>query len=221
VTVFDLDTLKVKQEVKTSGDNPDAIVYEPVSHKLYTFNGKSANVSVFDAASMKVLATIKVGGKPEFVIADGAGKIYLNIEDKAEIDVIDLAGDKRVATWPLASCDEPTGIALDARHARLFSVCQNKRLVVTDAASGKRVDGVAIGAHPDAVIYEGASATVFASNGDGSLSVIEQVDADQYRAQGAVATMSGARTMAMDGASGTIYLPTVADKSFTVLVLAH
>ena len=219
VTVFDLDTLKVKQELPIPGQNPDAILYEPQSHKLYTFNGTSGDVTVIDAVALKVLATIKVGGKLEFAVSDGAGKIFFNIEDKADIGVIDVATNKLATRWHLAGCEEPSGLAIDAPHARLFSVCQNKVMAVTDSKTGKRVADVAIGEHPDAAVYDDASGTVFSSNGGGTLSVVRQIDADHYEAS-QVVTVKGARTMAMDHASKTVYLPTVVDKVFTVLVVA-
>lgn len=222
VTVFDLDTLATRQEVRVSGINPDAILYEPASHKLYTFNGKSADVTVLDALSLKVLDTIAVGGRPEFAVGDGAGRIYLNIEDKAEIAVLDVAGNKVLARWALPGCAEPTGLALDVAHGRLFSVCQNRVMVVTDAKTGARVADVAIGEHPDAVIFDAASATVFSSNGGGTgtLSVIRQLDADHYAAAVQVATEKGAKTMAMDHQSRQLYLPVLSNKAFTVLVVA-
>ena len=218
VTVFDLDTLAIRQEIKVTGANPDAILYEPASHKLYTFNGKSANVTVFDAMTLKVLATIKVSGKPEFAVSDDAGKIYVNIEDKSEVAVIDVASNKLLAQWPLPGCTEPTGIALDQVRARLFSVCQNKIMVVTDANSGKHIADIAIGEHPDATIYDPGSATVFSSNGDGTLSVIHQADADHYVPVAQLTTEKGARTMAMDHVSKEIFLASVVNKVFTVLV---
>ncbi len=222
VTVFDLDTLKVQKEVKVSGGNPDAILYDPPSHKLYTFNGKTANVTVFDAVAMTVLATIKVNGRPEFAVSDNAGKIYLNIEDKSEIAVIDVATDKVIAQWPLTGCNEPTGIALDTQHARLFSVCQNKVMAVTDTTDGHHIAAVVIGDHPDAVIYDPATATVFSSNGGagGSLSIIHQDDADHYTPMTPLVTENGAKTMAMDHVSKEIYLPAGLNKVFTVLVAA-
>ncbi|MES2125994.1 MAG: YncE family protein [Pseudomonadota bacterium] len=219
ITVFDLDTLQVKQEVKIPGQNPDAILYEAKSRTLYTFNGKSLDVTVLDVPSMKVRATIPVGGKPEFAATDGAGSVFVNIEDKGELVVIDVATDKVRVHWPLKGCEDPTGLALDATHARLFSVCQNKLMMVTDAHSGKAVAQVAIGGHPDAVLIDAASHTVYSSNGDGELSVIRQLDADHYRALPPLATAKGARTMVQDPASGRIYLPTVVDKTFVVLVV--
>ncbi|MQA37273.1 YncE family protein [Rugamonas aquatica] len=217
VVVFDLESLKTRSEVRVSGKNPDAVLYEEGSGKLYTFNGKSADVSVFDAATMAPKATIAVKGKPEFAVSDGR-RIYVNIEDKNQIAVIDIATDKMVAQWPLAGCDEPTGLALDAAHKRLFSVCGNGVLAVTDAASGKAVARAAIGKGADAVVFDAASATVFSSNGEGTLTLIRQTDADHYAAPVTVKTVKGARTMAMDHANGRLYLPTLVEQRFTVLV---
>jgi len=219
VVVFDLNSLQTKQEVKVSGKNPDAILYHEASGKLYTFNGKTANVSVFEAATMKPLATIAVGGKPEFAVSD-SGRIYVNIEDKNEIAVIDAASDKLLEHWPLAGCDEPTGLAFDAAHKRLFSVCGNGVLAITDSASGKAVARSSIGKGADAAVYDAATGTVFSSNGEGSLTVVRQIDADHYAAPVTVATLKGARTMAMDHATGRIYLPTLVNQHFTLIVAA-
>lgn len=219
VTVFDLDTLKPRQEVPVAATNPDAILYDETTHKLYTFNGKSADVSVFDAATMKPLATIAVGGKPEFAVADGKGHVFVNIEDKSEIAVIDARGDRLQSHWPLKQCEEPTGLAFDAARSRLFSVCSNKTMAVTDSTNGKQVAQVAIGVHPDAAAYDPDSATVFASNGEGTLSLVHQRDADHYDQALALPTAQGARTMAFDPASKQIYLPTVVGQQFTLLVV--
>jgi len=216
VTVFDLDTLTVKQEIKVSGTNPDAILYDQQSHQLYTFNGKSANVTVIDANSLQVVATIATTGKPEFAV-NNAGKIFFNIEDKAELHVIDIASNKLIAKWPLPHCEEPTGLAMDVKNARLFSVCQNNTMVVTDASTGKQVASVAIGGHPDAAVYDADLATIYSSNGEGSLSVIKQIDANHYSPATNVITSKGARTMAIDTATKIIYLPAIIDKQFTVM----
>ncbi len=220
VTVFDLDTLQIKQEIPSSGINPDAILYEPGSHKLFVFNGKSNDVTLIDATSLKAIATIAASGRPEFAVSDGAGKVFFNIEDKSEMNVIDVATNQLVTKWPLKGCEEPTGLAIDTAHARLFSVCQNKIMVVTDAKTGRRIANVAIGEHPDAVIYDASTATIYSSNGDagGSLTVIRQDDADRYSVIANVHTSKGAKTMAMDQVSKKIYLPTVVDNKFTVLV---
>ncbi|HEY8023105.1 MAG TPA: hypothetical protein VIF60_00975 [Burkholderiaceae bacterium] len=219
VTVFDLDTLKVKQVVYVSGTNPDAILYEPGSHKLFTFNGKSNNVTVIDASSLQVVATIPASGRPEFPVSDNAGKIFFNIEDKSEMNVIDVASNSIAAKWSLKGCEEPSGLAMDIAHGRLFSVCQNKLMVVTDAKTGARVANVVIGLHPDAAIFDVDTSNIFSSNGDGggSLTVIHQDDADHYSVKQNLVTAQGAKTMAMDGESKAIYLPTVIDKKFVVL----
>jgi YVTN family beta-propeller protein len=219
VTVFDLGTLHVKRALTVKGTNPDAILYDPATRKLYTFNGKSRDVSVFDAASGKPLATIPVGGKPEFAVTDGK-HVYVNIEDKDEIVAIDAATDRVLARWPLAGCEEPSGLALDTVHARLFSVCGNHVMMITDSAGGKVVARVAIGGHPDAAYYDPGSATVFSSNGAGTLSVVRQLDADHYAPAVEVPTLKGARTMAFDPAHHRVFLPTVIDKTFTMLVVS-
>lgn len=223
VTVFDLDTLKVKQVVKVTGANPDAILYEPNSHKLFTFNGKSNNVTVIDAASLQVVATIPASGRPEFPASDNAGKIFFNIEDKSEMNVIDVATNSIAAKWALKGCEEPSGLALDVAHARLFSVCQNKVMAVTDSKTGKRIANVPIGLHPDAAIFDVDSADVFSSNGDagGTLTVIHQDDANHYSVKQNLVTAQGAKTMAIDVESKTIYLPTVIDKKFVVLTASR
>lgn len=221
VTVFDLDTMQVKQEITIPGINPDIILYEPLSHKLFTFNGKSHDVSVIDARTLAVVATIEATGKPEFAVSDGAGKIFFNIEDHAGINVIDVASNSLAARWVLTECDEPSGLAIDAPRARLFSTCQNKVMAVTDARNGHRVANVTIGEHPDAVVYDADTQTIFASNGGagGTLTIIHQNDADHYKVVDNVTTEKGAKTMALDKISKNVYLPTVVGSNFTVLVV--
>jgi YVTN family beta-propeller protein len=223
VTVFDLESLVTIAEIKIEGVNPDAILYEPQSHKLYTFNGKSNDVTVIDAKKQRVIATIKVNGKPEFAVSDGIGKIYVNIEDHPGVDVIDVASNTKSGGWTLAACEEPTGIALDITNARLFSSCRNKVLAVSDTKTGKRIADVIIGAGPDAVIFDADKKMIYTSNGGGagSISVIQQVDADHYQLKQTVATSKGTRTMAMDLQSKTIYLPALVEKAFHVIVVGQ
>jgi YVTN family beta-propeller protein len=221
VTVFDLETMKIKQEIKIPGINPDVILYEPLSHKLFTFNGKSHDVSVIDARTLAVVATIEATGRPEFAVSDGAGKIFFNIEDNAGINVIDVASNSIVERWVLKGCDEPSGLAIDAKRARLFSTCQNKVMAVTDARTGERVANVGIGEHPDAVVYDADTQRIFTSNGGGggTLTIIHQNDSDHYTVAENVATEKGAKTMAFDNVSKTVYLPTVVNSNFSVLVV--
>jgi YVTN family beta-propeller protein len=209
VTVFSLDTLKVIQEVKVAGRNPDAILFEPTGKHVFTFNGASKDVTVLDASSLALIATIPVQDKPEFAVQDGRGQIFVNIEtDPGQMLVLDSKGLKVKSTWPLPGCNSPSGLAIDRVHGRLFSVCDGKVMVVTDAANGKQVALVPIGEHPDAAGYDAKRGMVYSSNGEGSLSLIHQDEADRYSVVQTLATQRGARTMALDDATGQIYLVT-------------
>jgi YVTN family beta-propeller protein len=207
VTVFDLATLKVVKEVPVSGHNPDAILYEPSGKHVFTFNGRSKDVTVLDATSLAVLATLPVPDKPEFAADDGAGHIFLNIESEpGQMVVIDSRRLTVTATWPLPGCASPSGLAIDRVHRRLFSVCDDKVMAVTDADTGKQVAKVKIGEGPDAAAFDAARGLVYSSNGEGTLSVVRQDSPDRYTVVNSVATKRGARTMAMDSARGKIYL---------------
>ncbi len=221
VTVFDLDSLKVQQEIKIPGIGPDVILFEPVSKKVYVFNGKSADITVIDAASLNILSTFAATGRPEFAVSNGAGKIFFNLEDKSKIGVIDVATDKLITTWSLKDCVEPSGLSFDSTHQRLFSVCQNKNMVITDAISGQAVAHAAIGEHPDAVIYDDQHGNIFSSNGGagGTLSVIHQQDSDHYSTAETLQTAQGAKTLAMDLDRNIVYLPAVVNGKFEVLVV--
>ena len=207
ITAFDLDTLKVIQEIKIASHNPDAILYEHVGRHVFTFNGRSKDVSVLDASSLALVTTLTVPDKPEFAVDDGNGKIYVNIESEAgQIAVIDARSLAVTATWPLPGCARPSGLAIDKAHQRLFSVCDGKIMVVTDATNGKQVAQVPIGEGPDAAAFDSSRGLVFSSNGDGTLTVIRQDSADTYSLVAQVPTQRGARTMALDEMSGKIYL---------------
>ncbi len=209
ITEFDYDTLAVRREVPVPGANPDAILYEPTGRHLYTFNGRSSDVTVFDADTLSLAAKITVPGKPEFSVDDGRGHVYVNIETNpgqlVRIDSVKLVVD---ATWPLPGCDSPSGLAIDRAHARLFSVCSSKVMVVTDGRDGHQVARVPIGAGPDAAAFDAAHGLAFSSNGEGTLTVVRQRSADRYQVLATVPTRKGARTMAIDPASRRIYLVT-------------
>ena len=239
VTVFDLGTLKVIQETKIAAHNPDAILYEPVGKHIFTFNGKSKDFTVFDASSLALVATVPLPDKPEFAVDDGAGRIYVNIEsDPGQMIVIDSRTFTVKAKWPLPGCSSPSGLAIDRTHHRLFSVCDGNVMAVTDATSGAQVARVPIGEGPDAVAYDAKRGLVFSSNGEGSLTIVRQRSADHYEVASTVPTKRGARTMALDPATGKVYVvsadfgptpaptpeqphprPTPTSDSFTVLVL--
>jgi hypothetical protein len=206
VTIFDLNTLAAAGRVKT-GENPDAIVYDSASKRGFAFNGRSKDATVFDAKSSEVVATLALGGKPEFAVSDGRGKIYVNVEDTSELVEIDAHKPAVARRWSLAPCEEPSGLALDAKRGRLFSVCRNKLMVVSDAHSGKVVGKAPIGQSPDGAGFDAASETAFSSNGDGTLTLVKEVSG-KYKAIENVPTERGARTMAVDAATQRIYLPT-------------
>jgi DNA-binding beta-propeller fold protein YncE len=208
VTVFDLKSLKETARVQVTGENPDAILYEPVSRRVFTFNGHSKNATVIDAATAKVLGSIALDGKPEFAVADGKGMVYVNIEDKSELTRIDAAKSTVLNTWSLAPCTEPSGLAMDPQHRRLFSGCDNKLMAVIDADSGKIVATLPIGEGVDACGFDPGTELAFSSNGDGTLTVIHADSADKYSVVQDAATQKFARTMALDPASHDVYLVT-------------
>ena len=207
VTVFDLKTLKPISEVKIEGQNPDVILYDRGRHRLYTFNGRSENVSLLDAKTLAPAGTIALAGKPEFATSDGHGRMYVNIEDKAEVAVIDERALKVVATWKLDSCEEPTGLALDREHRRLFSVCQNGQMIVTDSSDGHRVAAVPIGKGPDGAVFDASRALVFSSNGEGTLTIVHEDDPEHFRVVSNLVTQKSARTLALDPKTHRLFLP--------------
>ncbi len=209
ITVFDLDSLTVIQEVKIPAHNPDAILYEPQGKHIFTFNGKSKDVTVLDAAQLTVIATLPVPDKPEFAVDDGAGRIYANIESEpGQMVVIDSRTLKVIATWTLPGCQSPSGLAIDKAAHRLFSVCDDKVMAITDAQTGKQIARATVGDGPDAAAFDAARKLVFSSNGQGTLTVLKQDSADAYRVAEIVTTQRGARTMALDPSSGKVYLVT-------------
>jgi YVTN family beta-propeller protein len=209
ITVFDLDSLKIIREVKITAHNPDSILYEPSGKHVFTFNGKSKDVTVLDASTLAVVATIPVPDKPEFAVNDRAGQIFVNIESApGQMVVIDSRKLAVKATWPLAGCDSPSGLAMDRVHRRLFSVCDDKVMAVTNADNGSSVARVPIGEGPDAAAFDEKRSLVLSSNGEGSLTLVREESPDRYQVADTVKTQRGARTMALDSAGGKVYLVT-------------
>ncbi|MFI5156403.1 MAG: YncE family protein [Chitinophagales bacterium] len=207
VVVFDLKTLNKITTVKVSGKGPDAIAYDPFSHRVFSFNGESNNASVVDGSSMKEIGTVDLGGGPEFAVPDGKGKMYNNLEDKNSLNVIDTKALKVINNYPLAPCGRPTGLAMDAANNRLFTVCrENKGMSVVDIATGKVTTTVPIGAGVDAVAYDPVTKFVFCSNGDGTTTIIRQESADSYTVVQTLQTQVRAKTMALDKKTHKIYL---------------
>ncbi len=197
VTIFDIQSLKLISKAK-AGDNPDAILYDPHSKRVFAFNGRSHNATAIDAASGNVLGTIPLEGKPEFAVTDGKGEIFVNIEDKSQIDAIDPAKLEVKSRWPLAPCEEPSGLAIDARKGRLFAGCDNKMMAVVNTDNGKVVATPAIGEGVDANAFDPGTSLAFASCGEGVLTVVKEDSPDKYSVVENVTTQPGARTMALD-----------------------
>jgi YVTN family beta-propeller protein len=207
VTIFDLKTLATIGQVKT-GQNPDAIVYDPASKRVFTMNGRSGDATAIDAATGKVEGTVPLGGKPEFAVTDGGGHIYINIEDKSELVALDSRKLEVGARWPLAPCERPTGLAMDREHQRLFSGCSNELMAVVDADSGKVIATLPIGSGVDATAFDPGLQYAYASNGQGTLTVVHEDSPGKFSVVENVATQRGARTMALDPDTHRVYLVT-------------
>ena len=206
VTIFDLKTLKSVGEVKT-GRNPDAIIYDPSSKRVFAFNGGSGSATVIDAAEGKEAGTIELGGRPEFAAADGAGNVFVNLEDKNTLLKLDAKKMTVLERWPLTPGETPTGLAMDTATKRLFVGCRNKLLVVVDAESGKVVAKEPIGERVDAAAFDPQTKLVFCSCGDGTVSVYHQDGPDKYTLAETIKTKVGAKTMALDRKTHNLFLP--------------
>jgi YVTN family beta-propeller protein len=208
VSVFDLTTLKVITTVQISGLNPDAIIYEPTSKHVFVFNGRSSNVAVIDTATLKEVAVIDLPGKPELAVSDLDGNVYVNIEDKNEITVIDGRINQVIKHYSLGNGTEPTGLAIDKNNRRLFSVCANHRMVVLDATTGEILGELPIGSGPDSAAFDPKLALVFSSNGEGTLTVVKENNPRSFSVLQNLETVKGARTMAYDETNNIAYLVT-------------
>jgi len=207
-SVVDLTTLRTVSKIET-GESPDAIAYDGKRGELYVFNHKGNSATVIDPKETKVRATIPLSGTPEFGVADeAAGRVYVNIEDKSEVDVIDAATHKVLAQWPLAPGEEPSGIALDSKHHRLFATCNNKMMAMLDTDSGKVLATVPIGEHVDGCAFDAATQLAFASCGEGLTTIAKEEAPDKLTVVQTLKTERGARTIALDPATHRIYLPT-------------
>jgi hypothetical protein len=206
VTIFDLKTLKTIGTVKTDA-NPDAIAYDSVSKRVFTFNGRGKNTTAINAADGAVAGTLALGGKPEFAVADGKGSIFVNNEDTSELIQLDTQKLTETHRWPLAPCKSPSGLAMDLKNRRLFAVCDEKVMAIVNADTGKVVATPVICEGPDAAAFEPSTGTVFASCGDGNLTVIHQDSPDKYTVVENVPTKRSARTMGLDLKTRNIVLP--------------
>jgi DNA-binding beta-propeller fold protein YncE len=207
VTVFDLGSLKTLATITGTGAKPDAIVYDSTSQHVFTLNGKGHSASVIDPRSNRVIATIALPGKPEFAVADGAGHLYANIEDTAQLVQIDTHTNQVTQAWSLAPGESPSGLAIDRAHHRLFSVCDHEQMIVLDSTTGRRVATVPIGKGPDAVVFDPAQAMIYSANGEsGTITAVHEQDADHFTVTATVPTQLTARTLALDPARHRLYL---------------
>ena len=208
VAEFNRQTNTIEKTIPV-GTGPDAAVFEPVTKTVWAFNGRSHDVSVIDTATNAVVATVALPGRPEFPVTDGNGFVYDNIEDKSEIVSIDARTHTLTATWPVAPCESPSGLAIDRAHHRLFAVCDGGKMAVVDAETGKVVATPAIGDGPDAARFSATGQFAFSSNGQsGTLTVVHEDDPDHYTVVQNLTTKRGARTLAMDPDGSRIYVVT-------------
>jgi DNA-binding beta-propeller fold protein YncE len=241
VTIFDLKTLATIAEVKVTGENPDAILYDPATSRVFAFNGRTKNATVLEGKTGKVAGTIALGGKPEFATSDLKGTVFVNIEDVSEVVEIDSRSLAVKAHWPLKPCESPSGMAIDRTHHRLLIGCENKMAAVMDSTNGKVVTTVPIGEGVDANGFDPATGLGFSSNGvDGTLTVIREETPDRFTSIENVPTRRGARTMALDEKTHTVYVvtakfgpapaptaeqprprPAILPNTFTILVVGH
>lgn len=208
VSIINLQTFELMEKVAIQGKNPDAILYDAFSKKVFTYNGKSNDATVLDAISNRELKSIALDGKPEFSVTNNKGLIYVNIEDKNEIKTIDATTLEVTNTWSIAPGDEPTGLAIDLETNRLFSVCGNNKMVVVDALNGKMVKTIPIGEGCDGVAFNPKNNLIFCSNGEGTITVIKEKNASTFSILETIKTQKGARTIALNKTTNQLYLST-------------
>lgn len=206
VVAFDLRSRQILARIEV-GNKPDAILYDPGTQKVFAFNGHSHDVSVIDAAGDKVVATVALGGAPEFARADGSGHIFVNLEDKNQLAAVDAHSLAVTAHWPLPGCDEPSGLAIDAQHHRSFSVCGNSSMSILDTQTGRAVGTLPIGRGVDGAEFDAQSQNVFSANGEGTLTIVHEIDPEHFAVSQTLPTQRGARTIALDDRTHKLYLP--------------
>jgi YVTN family beta-propeller protein len=219
VVAFDLKTLKPLGEIKV-GKKPDAIIYEPLTKRIYVMNGDSENITVLNAADGSVAGTIALGGGPEFAVSDGKGNLYVNLEEQNETLHIDVNTMQVKDRWPLAPCATPTSLAMDTENRRLFVGCRSKHLAVLNADTGKVVFTAPIGDHVDAGAFDNKTRLVYLSTGDGKVFVFRQDSPDNYSVAQEINTKPGAKTMGYDSKTGNLFVPTSENGAMQVLVLS-
>lgn len=207
VSIVDLKTLKLIDTVSV-GKNPDAILYDSFSHRVFVFNGRSNDATILDAEKGTVVSTLPLGGKPEFSATDRKGRVFVNIEDKSEIVAIDAKEMKILSRWSIKPGEEPSGLAIDVEHNRLFSVCSNKMMVIVDAKNGNVITSLPIGDRVDGCAFDPGVGLAFSSNGDGTVTVVQEESPAKFSVLETITTQPGTRTITVDPETHTLYLPT-------------
>ena len=206
ISIVDLKTLRLIDTVSV-GKNPDAILYDAFTRRVFVFNGRSNDATILDAARGTIVSTLPLDGKPEFSVTDGRGRIFVNIEDKSEIAVIDAKKMKVLDRWPIKPGEEPSGLAIDLKHNRLFSVCGNKLMVIVDAENGHVITSLPIGDRVDGCAYDPGVGLAFSSNGQGTMTVVREESPTKFSVVETVPTQVGARTITVDPKTHTLYIP--------------
>jgi DNA-binding beta-propeller fold protein YncE len=220
VIMFDLKTMKVLAKIDSPKD-PDGIIYDDGSKRVFAFNGDSNSATAIDAASGKVAGTVDLGGGPEFAAADGHGYVFDNLEDNSLVLKINSHDLKVEQRWPTAPCSSPSSMAMDRANHRIFVGCRSKVMAVLDADSGKVITTLPIGDHVDATVYDPEKKLIFNSNGEGTITVIEQDDPNKYEVVETVKTAPRAKTMAFDPKTHRLFLSTAENGQFEVLVVGQ
>lgn len=215
VMFFDLATLKVTGKIKVTGENPDAILYDPVTQRVFSFNHNGKNATAIDATTGNILGTIALEGEVEFAVTDGRGTIFVNLEDVSKIAVIDAKTLKVIQNWPVAPGEEPTGLAFDIKNNRLFTVCGNQKMIVLNSQTGEVIQSLAIGDGADGVAFDPELQRIYSSNGEGTMTVIAEENPDKFSVLTTVSTQKGARTITVDPNTHRLYL-SVADREAQV-----
>ena len=209
IVVFDLKSLARLKDIKATGENPDAILYDSATHRVFSFNGRGRNATAVDTKTDEVIGTIPLDAKPEFAVADGKGRVYVNLEDKSSIAQIDAQHLTVSAIWPIKGCEEPSGLAIDLAGQRLFAGCSNKVMAVIDAGTGRTLGTAPIGAGVDAAKYDSGMRLAFASCGsDAVLTAVGTNASGAAEVVQSLATQRGARTLALDEHSHRLFTVT-------------
>jgi YVTN family beta-propeller protein len=204
---FDLTTFKVTKEIPAAEDT-DGMTYEAASKRVFVANGDAGNTTIIDTATDTAVTNLALGGKPEFLVSDDAGHVFINITDKKEIVRIDAKGAKIEARFPINDCEGAHGLAIDRANHRLFATCVNLKMVVLDSEKGTVLATLPIGKGSDGAAFDSKRHLAFSSNGEGTVSVIDEQAPDKFVALADIPSRPFARTMAVDSETGRIFLVT-------------